>query len=121
MEKPRWAYYGNNSIRWDRVVLHYNFLENVKKEHSTLWCEYCGKDKLVLYRWDEKHDKNNMATVDHFLPKSKYPLLANDENNFIVACSMCNEGKKDDVWAEDTIKYPRKDTKSWKPTQQRGL
>lgn len=119
MEVPRWAHYQKE--RWDRLVLHYKFLENIKKEHNSLWCEYCGKDELVLYKWDEKRDKNNMATVDHFLPKSKYPTLANEEDNFVIACSNCNEKKKDDIWSEESIKYPRKDIKSWKGSNIKNL
>ena len=105
MEKPKWAYY--HKERWDRLVLHYNFLKKLEDEHGELWCEYCGKEKLIVYPWDVKHDRSKMATVDHFLPKSKYPDLANEETNFIVACSNCNENKKDDIWEEDRILHSR--------------
>ena len=105
MEKPKWAYY--HQERWDRIVLHYNFVKKIEDEHGMLWCEYCGKDKLKLYPWNEKPNRDNMATVDHFLPKSKYPDLANEETNFIIACSTCNEKKKDDIWADDTIQHSR--------------
>lgn len=110
--KPSWAYYPNNKVRWDRVVLHFEFLTETEKEHGDLWCEYCGKEKLVIYPWDSKPNRNNMATVDHFMPKSKYPDLANDKTNFVVACSICNEMKKDDIWEESTIKYGRKSIQS---------
>lgn len=112
MVKPRWAYWPNNEERWNRLVLHFDFLTKTEKEHTGLWCEYCGKKELVLYPWDKKPNRSNMATVDHFLPKSKYPDLTNDENNFIVACSVCNESKKDDIWSEDTIKFSRKTFKN---------
>lgn len=108
MEKPKWAYYPNNKERWERLVLHFDFLKGVESEHGTLWCEYCGKEELVVYPWDVKPDRSKMATVDHFLPKSKYPDLANETTNFVVACSVCNEKKKDDLWEEETIKHSRK-------------
>ena len=108
MEKPKWAYYSKNEERWERLLLHHAFLKKIEDSEGNLWCEYCGKSELIAYTWDEKHDRKKMATVDHFLPKSKYPDLANEETNFIVACSTCNETKKDDLWEEETIKYSRK-------------
>ena len=106
MEKPKWAYY--HKERWDRLVLHYSFLKKLEDEHGTLWCEYCGKEELIVYPWDTKPDRSKMATVDHFLPKSKYPDLANEETNFVIACSNCNESKKDDIWDEERILHSRK-------------
>ena len=105
MEKPRWAH--KYPERWDRLKLHYNFLKKVEDEHGTLWCEYCGLEGLVVYPWNKPPNRSDMATVDHFLPKSKYPDLANEETNFIVACSKCNESKKDDLWTEETVKFSR--------------
>ena len=35
-----------------------------------------------------------MSTLDHYLPKSKYPALAIAPKNMIPACRDCNLGKK---------------------------
>jgi len=32
MEKPKWTYY--HKERWDRLVLHYNFLKKLEDEHG---------------------------------------------------------------------------------------
>ena len=108
MKKPRWAYHPNNKDRWKRLVFHFDFLKKVEEEEGKLWCEYCGKNELVVYSWDQKPNRKDMATVDHFLPRSKYPDLTSEETNFIVACSTCNEKKKDDIWEVETIKHGRK-------------
>lgn len=52
-------------------------------------CPYCD--------WYEMEFK--AVSVDHFLPKSKYPLLAIYPKNLVVACAACNDRiKKDKIY-----------------------
>ena len=105
MKRPKWSY--KYPERWDRLQLHYNFLKKTEVDCGTLWCEYCGLSDLKIYAWYDKPNRLDMATVDHFFPKSKYPELANEETNFIVSCSHCNENKKDGIWSENDVKFSR--------------
>ncbi len=90
-----------------QMLYNTKFLQHVLKEHGELHCEYCGEENLRLYHW--KHDKikshHDMATVDHFLPKSEFPELAKDYDNLKVCCYKCNQDKKDDIWDKSTLKY----------------
>ena len=90
-----------------QLIFNTKFIQHMEKKHGELHCEYCGKPNLRLYHW--KHDKvknrEDMATVDHFLPKSLYPELAQEYNNLKICCYSCNQKKKDDIWSEDEIKY----------------
>jgi 5-methylcytosine-specific restriction endonuclease McrA len=96
--------------RFKQMLFNTKFLQFMIKEHTDLHCEYCGKENLKLYHW--KYDTvtassySNMATVDHFLPKSLYPELAKDYDNLKVCCHKCNQKKKDDIWDESTLKFP---------------
>ena len=47
-------------------------------------CEYCGLDLL--------RDRLGFTTgvVDHLLPKSKYPKLADETDNWVYSCPHCN-------------------------------
>jgi hypothetical protein len=58
------------------------FHENFKKDNSPLYvCPYCDLDTI-----------NSAGTyiIEHFLPKSKFPLLSLDPNNLFTACHGCN-------------------------------
>lgn len=48
-------------------------------------CEYCG-------RWVRKGE----LTLDHIIPKSKGGTNADD--NLLLACRTCNEGKADHIY-----------------------
>ncbi len=52
-------------------------------------CPYCDKSTISL---TEVH-------VDHFLPKSKFPLLSVHWRNFVLACNTCNDTlNKGEMW-----------------------
>lgn len=46
-------------------------------------CPYCGFGQV--------------STLDHYLPKSKYPFFSIVANNLIPSCKDCNTGKSSDV------------------------
>ena len=58
-------------VIYDRIL---SLAENGK-------CPYCGQ--------------RNVRTLDHFLPKSRYPMVAINPSNLIPCCSDCNKDKKD--------------------------
>ena len=50
--------------------------------------------------------QREVATLDHYLPKMKYPSLAVSPSNLIPACRDCNTGKNDKTFSnssEETI------------------
>ncbi len=50
-------------------------------------CEYCDRDLI--------EDRLGYAcgAIDHLLPKSEYPDLERCEDNWVLACSLCNSVK----------------------------
>jgi len=88
---------------WDQLWFNYRFLKDKELDYGPLWCVYCGKEDLRVYRFDEKQNYANMATADHFIPKSKAPLLARSRKNLRVACWHCNNKKAAQEWKE---KFP---------------
>lgn len=96
----------NNGFK--QMLFNTKFLQHISLTHGELHCEYCGLENLRLYHWkfDKIKNKSDMATVDHFLPKSQFPELARDFNNLKVCCYKCNQDKKDDIWDKTTLKYP---------------
>lgn len=59
-----------------------SFHRNFQKENGMAVCPYCDIDTTVAV-------SNNQ--IEHFLPKSKYPLLAMNPFNLISSCSACNK------------------------------
>ena len=53
-------------------------------------------------------DQRNVSTLDHFLPKSVYPIYAVTPINLVGVCSDCNNKKSSIVPtnAEDTLLHP---------------
>ena len=107
------SYKGENptpkkASKFKQMLFNTKFLQFMIKEYGELHCEYCGKKDLVLYHWKYDKVKNNddMATVDHFLPRATYPELAKDYDNLKVCCHKCNQEKKDDIWDKSTLKFP---------------
>jgi 5-methylcytosine-specific restriction endonuclease McrA len=103
-EIPFWA--KKNEEKWSQLKFNIDFLKKINKKNNTLHCEYCGKKNLKVYDWCKKINLEDVATVDHFYPKSKYKSLKREEENFIVSCYNCNNKKKDNLWEINKIKYP---------------
>lgn len=48
-----------------------------------------------------------VETLDHFLPKARYPSLAVVPDNLVPACMRCNKGKGSGVFSEnDALSHP---------------
>lgn len=83
------------------------------KELEEIWlrdnytCSYCGIDlmhpseveKLCQEAPVEKHQEiqEHLATYDHHLPASKYPILNKDSRNLYSSCKKCNMSKSDSL------------------------
>lgn len=76
---------GLNLSEYNRTSFH----ENFKKENNLSVCPYCDIDTVVT---------NSNNNIEHFFPKSKYPLICMNPYNLISSCIACNkahEGKGD--------------------------
>ena len=60
---------------------------------NVLTCPHCNHN-YILYDARSK-PKLNTGQLDHYYPKSKYPILAASFFNLIPACSTCNLAKSD--------------------------
>lgn len=69
-------------------------------------CPYCNRQYITSWT-DNKNDKTT-ADLDHFYPKSLFPLFALSAFNFIPSCHVCNSLMKGEHYYE-TI-YPYKDS-----------
>lgn len=108
-EEPFWA--KKDTEKWSQLKFNLNFLRKKELEHNKLHCEYCGKDNLRIYDWCERVKHNDVATVDHFYPKSKFSDLKKEEKNFVISCHSCNNKKKDKLWETKEIKFPLEENK----------
>lgn len=58
-------------------------------------CTYCNRDYIfTISTGKRKKDKIARPELDHWYPKSKYPLLALNYYNLIPSCSICNSSVK---------------------------
>ena len=95
------------SPRFEQMLFNTYFLRKMKAKYGSLHCVYCGRKNLRIYHWKEyAGNMKNMATADHFIPKSLSPeIFGKDEGNLRVACHPCNNKKANFYWDE---KYPYK-------------
>lgn len=62
------------------------------------YCSFC-----------EKHNTRSALHVEHIYPKSKYPHLENDWDNFLLACVNCNSVKNKKIIDISNIYLPHRD------------
>lgn len=103
-KQPNWS--RKEPDKWEQMVFNNDFLKEQELLYGNLHCEYCGKQNLKIYEWCEKINLKDVATADHFYPKSLYDKLKQNKNNLIVSCYMCNNNKSDKIWEIGEIKYP---------------
>lgn len=74
----------NNGIVWNR----HNFVQKL----NVRVCPYCNRQYITsFYKNDHKV---TTADIDHYYPKTQYPLLSMNFFNLIPSCSVCNSGLK---------------------------
>lgn len=86
--------------QWQQACFNMKFLKDKQLDYGPLWCVYCGKEELKIYGFQDKKRFDNMATVDHVIPRSRAPHLAKDKKNMRVACWHCNRKKGTKDWPE---------------------
>lgn len=69
------------------------FLSKYRQSMGGKLCPYCGEQLTVV-------------EIDHFLPKSKYPLQSIYSSNLVPSCVECNKEKKEKI--ELPISHPFK-------------
>lgn len=75
-------------------------------------CPYCQRQYITNYKENDGDKENNRTTsdLDHFISKSKCPILALCLYNFIPSCQICNSRFKgqDDSYKEGKLQvlYP---------------
>jgi len=60
------------------------------RDHSDWCCPICG----------DRFSECGGRTIDHKLPRSQYPWLSMNLNNFWVICRACNQEKGEMHWFE---------------------
>lgn len=76
-----------NSYAMDNTVSNDEIRTRISSKINV--CPYC--DKSTISRTE--------VQVDHFLPKSKFPLLSIHWRNFVLACNTCNDKlNKGEMW-----------------------
>lgn len=76
--------------------------------HNT--CVYCNRQYAFnIVRDGGKNDDNRIARpdLDHWFPKSLFPLMSLSYYNLIPSCSVCNSSAKtDEIWMFSTHIHP---------------
>lgn len=85
----------------DKVMGYKDVFEDKKTAYEvTDWkeakvCTYCNRSYIFTISTGKRYkDKIARPELDHWYPKSKYPLLALNYYNLIPSCSICNSSVK---------------------------
>lgn len=91
-------------IAYDKIYYQYedflDFYKNFSKKEINNWivektdmkvCPYCN----ISYTYNR--GRSVTAQLDHFFPKSEYPMFALCFYNLVPSCSACNKIKHDEV------------------------
>lgn len=65
------------------------------ERYGILTCPYCNHNFILYDSREDGQVKLNTAQLDHYYPKSKYPILAASFFNLIPSCPNCNLVKSD--------------------------
>lgn len=67
---------------YEKKLDKWEFINNIKIDT----CSYCNRN----YIYTTKKNKEVKPEIDHFFPKSKYPILGLSYFNLIPSCKSCN-------------------------------
>lgn len=75
-------------------IIRYNLISGAMRHRilSSLHikcCPYCNRQYITLW-YDKDNKEHPTADLDHFYPKSIYPLFALSLFNFVPSCQICN-------------------------------
>lgn len=62
--------------------------------HNT--CTYCNRQYTFTVGGKNNQERITRPALDHWFPKSRFPLLSLNLYNLIPSCSVCNSGAKGD-------------------------
>lgn len=68
-------------------------------------CPFCNRQYITSWE-DMKKEKKSTSDLDHFFPKSEYPLFALSLFNFVPSCQVCNSRMKLDHFMDDDGNRP---------------
>jgi 5-methylcytosine-specific restriction endonuclease McrA len=94
---------GDEVTKGDLIDLYTDILSNPKKESRSIY------DRLKLSSgWCTLCLISETETLDHYLPKARYPAFSVDPQNLIPACNKCNKGKGASLLKErkDNVLHP---------------
>lgn len=78
--------YTNNGRKYRPIIL---------KATNTTICPYC--DRAYISYYENAAKEKYTGQLDHYYPKSKYPLFALSLFNLIPSCGACNGSKSDEI------------------------
>lgn len=87
-------------------VFDYNKIDD-KTRHTLMdslnipVCPFCNRQYITSLDDMKKGQKRSTADLDHFFPKSDYPLFALSLFNFVPSCQVCNSRMKSDNFMDD--------------------
>lgn len=67
---------------YEKIIDKWDFINNIKIDT----CSYCNRN----YIYTTRKNKHIKPEIDHFYPKSKYPILGLSYFNLIPSCKSCN-------------------------------
>ena len=88
----------------DKLSKHKNFAYKLSRECGINVCPYCNIN--YTYTISDKYNDYIRPDFDHFLPKSKYPILTLSLYNLIPCCHTCNHQKSDNEFSLIDNLYP---------------
>lgn len=86
--------FSSDSARKNMPIDYYSLLTSVAD-----YCPYCGR---IL--------GSDSAQLDHFLPKSLYPILAVTPENLVPCCGKCNNMKSNKDYTATPVIHPYYDS-----------
>lgn len=72
----------------------HEFIQLVMSINRMKCCPYCNAEYVYAIRKLSRGGWMNKTSLDHFLPKSKFPYLGVSIYNLIPSCTRCNSGSK---------------------------
>ena len=85
-----------------KTILKQDIIYKLIEKLSLNVCPYCNRNYISTV--NKKRKKR--ADLDHFYPKSKFPILSLSIYNLIPSCSYCNTLKRDKVFTLTENLYP---------------
>lgn len=90
--------------------INYKLRAKIMEFTGIFVCPYCDRNFISSYKIDNRNKQGSSAQLDHFFPKSAFPLFSLSLYNFVPACSHCNASLKGDTLL--LAQYPYNDKRN---------